>query len=86
MTGRDEHQMGPPPGYVPRKLPPPPPADERTRDAALRRLRDLLAPLGTRCGREGCDHSTTVHRHRNPSAAHCGVRDCGCTSYQGANR
>lgn len=80
MSG-SEHQMGPGPGYTGLPAAPPRPADERTRDAALRRLRDLLAPLGPTCTRPDCGHGSHVHRHRNPGAAHCGIRDCGCTAY-----
>ncbi|MCK9929456.1 hypothetical protein MXD62_20110 [Frankia sp. Mgl5] len=77
----EKFRMGPPAGYVPPAAPPPEPADERTRAAALRALRQALAHRGPACQ---CRHGSHVHRHRNPSASHCGIRDCDCTSYRKA--
>ncbi len=80
-----DHRVGPPPGWRPPKAAPPKPADESTRAAALRALRQALAHRGPACQKPDCGHGSHVHRHRDPSASHCGVRDCTCTAYRKAS-
>lgn len=79
---RERYRLGPGEGYRGIPAPPPRPAGETTRAAALSALRDLIAHRGPRCT---CTHGSHVHRHRDPSAAHCGIRDCGCTAYRKAS-
>lgn len=74
MTDPSPYAVGPPPGYVPPKARPTPPADDP--DARVAEVRGELARVGPACG---CGHGPLTHRHATPTAQHCAI--CDCTGY-----